>query len=147
MKEISKKSQFQGSLINNETGEVVTIQGTEIVSEKYYSIKKLNRKVHYMDLIDAIAEIANSRMEIKLFGILFSDLDDNNSLIVNISGMSRKLEVSRPTITKILKRSVECGFTKKLAVGEYMVNPYIVRGSRFKSNEKFEAVQKRWDDI
>ena len=147
MKEIHKVNQFQGSLVNNETGEVVTVQGTEVVSERYYSIRKLNRKVQYMDLIDAMAKIANSSMEIRLFGILFDNLDDNNTLTINISETSRKLDVSRPTITKILKRSVECGFTKKLATGKYMVNPYIVRGSKFKSNEKFESVQRDWDRL
>jgi len=147
MKEIRKVNQFQGSLINNETGEVVTVIGTEVVTEKYYSIKKLNRKVQYMDLIDAMSEIANSSMEIKLFGILFDDLDNKNTLTINISETSRKLEVSRPTITKLLNRSVACGFTKKLATGKYMVNPYIVRGSKFKSNEKFEATQREWDKL
>ena len=145
MKEVEKRIEFNGTLVNNTTGESTAIQGSEVVTEKYYSIRKLNRKVMYMDLIDAIAAITNSSREVKLFGHLFSDLDEDNSFKINISQFAKDYEVSRQVVTKLLNKSVACGFTKKLKQGHYFVNPFIVKGSKFRSNKKFEQVQKQWE--
>lgn len=146
MKEVSKSIQFQADLIDM-NGEIHSIAATEYATERYYSIKKLNQKVQYMDLIEAMAYICSSSMDIKLFGIIFSELDENNSFHINITKRANELQVSRVKLTKMLKKASEIGFLHKLETGHYMVNPYIIRGTKFKSNQNFEQIQQKWTTL
>jgi len=146
MKEIKRTVSFTADLID-QNGEVHRVNATEDVSERYYSIRKLNQKVQYMDLIQSISEITRSPKEVLIFGVLFSNLDKNNVLNINISKFCKTTGYSRTTITRMLKDSVECGFSIKLEVGEYFINPFIVRGTSFYSNRNFEQIQRDWEEL
>jgi len=147
MREIKKTNTFNGELHNIETGDKVSVNGSQEVIENYYSISKLNRKVTYMDLIESIAHIAHSSKEIKLFGYIFETLDIGNRLHINISHKAKELDVTRVIITKLLNRAVSCSFAIKEKSGVYFINPFIVKGSGFYSNANFEKVQQEWREL
>lgn len=103
--------------------------------------------VNFMDLIQSISEITRSPKEVLIFGVLFSNLDKNNVLNINISKFCKTTGYSRTTVTRMLKDSVKCGFSIKLEIGEYFINPFIVRGTSFYSNRNFEQIQQDWEEL
>ena len=146
MKEVKRTISFTADLID-QNGEVHSVNVNEDVSEKYYSIKKLNQKVQYMDLIDAISEVTRSSKEVKMFGVLFSNLDSQNCLNINVSKFCRETGYARTTVSRILKDAIDCEFAIKIEKGKYFINPFIVRGTSFRSNKNFESVQKKWEEL
>lgn len=146
MKEVNRTVSFTADLID-QNGEVHRVNATEDVSERYYSIRRLNQKVQYMDLIESISKITRSSKEVIIFGVLFSSLDKRNVLNINVSKFCKDTGYSRTTVTRMLKDSIECGFSIKLGVGEYFINPFIVRGTSFYSNKNFEQIQRDWEEL
>jgi len=147
MREVSKRLSFNAQLIDN-NGELHSVSMNKDIVEKYYSIRKLNTKVMYMDLIDVQSKLCNSSKDIITFGVLFGKLKESNRLeIDNISKFCRKNDLSRIKVTNMLKKSVEIGFTIKIETGLYFVNPFVIRGTGFKTNESFEACQIEWESL
>jgi len=143
LKEIARTLSFSADLIDQE-GKAHKVLVDEKILEKYYSILNLNRKVQFMDLIDAISKMTNSSQEVSIFGALFNDLDQENCIKINVSEESKKLNIHRTGITKILKKGIECNFLKKIGQKEYFINPLIIKGSKFRTNALFEQVQRKW---
>lgn len=124
-----------------------TLHAEEKIVEKYYSIKNLNMRINYMDLIDYQSKICNSSKDILLFGDLFRHLDTNNYLHINVSKWAKEHEYSRSKVNIVLKKAIDCGFIVKISSGIYFVNPFVIRGLGFKNNELFEACQHKWNTI
>ena len=146
MKETKRVVSFQAQLVD-ESGNSHTVDAREEIIDKYYSIRKLNIKVCYMDLIEAQSKVCNSSKDILLFGDLFRKLNRDNRLEINISKFCRDNNHSRTRVTLMLKKSVECGFAIKEDRGLYFINPFIIRGMSFRSNESFEQAQLEWESI
>ena len=144
MKEVSKIIRLTADVVDDD-GSVSNISAVKEVSEKYYSIKNLNMRINYMDLIDYQAQICNSSKDIKLFGDLFRVLDRYNRLNINISKWSKKNGYSRSKVNMLLKKALDCKFIIKEEVGVYFINPFVMRGLAFKSNDSFEQVQQEWN--
>jgi len=147
MKEISSRLAFKASLID-QNGEFHDIEVDNVITERYYSIRKLNTKVMYMDLIIVQSKLCNSSKDILVFGELFGKLKESNRLeLPNISKFCRNSGFSRTKVTNMLKKAEQIGFTIKLEQGLYFVNPFVIRGTGFKSNKSFEACQKEWEEM
>ena len=145
MKETQIVESFEASIIDS-NGEIHPIEATKRISNKYYSIRRLNLKICYEDFIEVQSKLCRSSKDILIFGHLFQKADKENELRVNITKFCEQYKYTRSRVNKMLQESIEVGFTKKMARGIYLINPFIFKGKGC-SNQTIEKLQKEWDLI
>jgi len=116
------------------------------ISNKYYSIRRLNLKICYDDFIDVLSKLCRSSKDILIFRKLFDKVDRENELRISVTNFCKKHGFTRSRVNKILQEAVEIGFVKKLDRGLYLVNPFILKG-KGTSNQTIERLQKEWELI
>ena len=146
MKETSKETIVRLDTINRETGEVFPVDGRFIESNKYYSIKKLNKRICIMDLFTMQEKICNSSKDICIFKNILYETDRENIFRQNITRFSKKIEMPRSTVSRILKKFVDVGLARRVDRGEYLINPlaFQAKGS---SNGLIEKAQFEWEKL
>lgn len=132
------------SMLNEITGEVTSTEAIQRVSEKYYSIKKLNFKGSIMDLFTAQEQICRSSKDISIFKMLLYNANSNNIIEINVSTMSKNNGVSRRSLTAYIKRCKEANFIKKVDFQAYRINPFMFK-AKGSSNKIMEKLQRNWD--
>ncbi len=142
MKETKVIEFFTTSIVDS-NGELHPIEATKEISNKYYSIRRLNLKICYDDFIEVLAKLCKSSNDILIFGKLFDKVDRENELRISVTNFCKKHEFTRSRVNKILREAVEIGFVKKLDRGLYLVNPFILKG-KGTSNQTIERLQKEW---
>jgi len=145
MKETKVIEFFTASIVDS-NGELHPIEATKEISNKYYSIRRLNLKICYDDFIDVLSKLCKSSKDILIFGKLFDKVDRENELRISVTNFCKKHEFTRSRVNKILQEAVEIGFVKKLDRGLYLVNPFILKG-KGTSNQTIERLQKEWELI
>lgn len=145
MKETQIIESFEASIIDS-NGEIHPIEATKKISNKYYSIRRLNLKICYEDFIKVQSKLCRSSKDILIFGHLFKKVDKENELRVNITKFCEQHNYTRSRVNKMLQESIEVGFTKKMGRGIYLVNPFIFKGKGC-SNQTIEKLQKEWNLI
>jgi hypothetical protein len=145
MRETHIIESFEASIIDS-NGEIHPIEATKEISNKYYSIRRLNLKICYDDFIEVLSKLCKSSKDILIFGKLFDKVDRENELRISVTNFCKKHEFTRSRVNKILQEAVEIGFVKKLDRGLYLVNPFILKG-KGTSNQTIERLQKEWELI
>ena len=145
MKETRIIESFTASIVDS-NGELHPIEATKEISNKYYSIRRLNLKICYDDFITVLSTLCKSSKDILIFGKLFDKVDRENELRIGVTKFCEKHDFTRSRVNKILKEAVEIGFVKKLDRGLYLVNPFIMKG-KGTSNQTIERLQKEWELI
>lgn len=131
------------SILNDITGEVTSTEAIQRVSEKYYSIKKLNFKGSIMDLFTAQEQICKSSKDISIFKALLYSANPNNVIEVNVSKLSKDNCVSRRNMTAYIKRCKDAGMIRKVDFQAYLINPFMFK-SKGSNNSIMEKLQKEW---
>jgi hypothetical protein len=142
MRETHIIESFEASIIDS-NGEIHPIEATKEISNKYYSIRRLNLKICYEDFIEIQSKLCRSSKDILIFGHLFEKVDKENELRITITKFCNQYNYTRSRVNKMLQESVEINFTKKLDRGIYLINPFIFK-SKGCSNQTIERLQKEW---
>jgi hypothetical protein len=145
MKEIKIVEFFKASIVDD-NGELHPIEATKEISNKYYSIRRLNLKICYEDFIGVQSKLCRSSKDILIFGKLFENIDSRNELRVSVTKFCKENEFTRSRVNKMLQEATKIGFIKKLDRGLYLVNPFIVKG-KGTSNRLIEKLQEEWKTI
>jgi hypothetical protein len=143
MRETHIIESFEASIIDS-NGEIHPIEATKEISNKYYSIRRLNLKICYEDFIEIQSKLCRSSKDILIFGHLFEKVDKENELRITITKFCNQYNYTRSRVNKMLQESVEINFTKKLDRGIYLINPFIFK-SKGCSNQTIERLQKEWN--
>jgi len=143
MRETKVIESFTASIVDS-NGELHPIEATKEISNKYYSIRRLNLKICYDDFITVLSKLCKSSKDILIFGKLFDKVDRENELRISVTKFCEKHDFTRSRVNKILQEAVEIGFVKKLDRGLYLVNPFIMKG-KGTSNQTIEKLQKEWE--
>jgi hypothetical protein len=145
MRETHIIESFEASIIDS-NGEIHPIEATKEISNKYYSIRRLNLKICYEDFIEVQSKLCRSSKDILIFGHLFQRVDKENELRVNITKFCEQYNYTRSRVNKMLQESIEINFIKRLDRGIYLINPFIFK-SKGCSNQTIERLQKEWHQI
>ena len=143
MRETHIIESFEASIINS-NGEIHPIEATKEISNKYYSIRRLNLKICYSDFIEVQSKLCRSSKDILIFGHLFEKVDKENELRISVTKFCKQYGYTISRVNKMLQESIKVNFTKKLDRGLYLVNPFIFKGKGC-SNQTIERLQKEWD--
>ena len=101
--EISRRIQIE--TVDRSSGEIVPIMAQYYSSSKYYIIKTLNAKVGIMELFEAAEIICSSSLDIRILKTMLYEADKDNRLFINITKMSKSLNISRVKLTRFMKKS------------------------------------------
>jgi len=142
MKESNTREYFMASIVDS-NGELHPIEAIKDTSNRYFTIKRINLKVCYMDFIKIQSKLCRSSKDILIFGDLFNKVDRENELRINVTQFCQKYGYTRSRINKMLKEAIEVGFVKKLDRGLYLINPFVLKGKGC-SNETLERLQLEW---
>ena len=142
MKESNTREYFMASIVDS-NGELHPIEAIKDTSNRYFTIKRINLKVCYMDFIKIQSKLCRSSKDILIFGDLFNKVDRENELRINVTQFCKKYGYTRSRINKMLKEAIEVGFVKKLDRGLYLINPFVLKGKGC-SNETLERLQLEW---
>jgi len=128
------------------TGEIVSTSADLLSDSRYYSIKKLNKRICIMDLFTMQEKICNSSKDICIFKNILYETDRENIFRQNITRFSKKIEMPRSTVSRILKKFVDVGLARRVDRGEYLINPlaFQAKGS---SNGLIEKAQFEWEKL
>ena len=143
MKETKIIESFTASIVDS-NGELHPIEATKEISNKYYSIRRLNLKICYEDFIEIQSKLCRSSKDILIFGKIFDKVDRENELRISVSKFCEKHKFTRSRVNKMLQEAIEAGFVKKLDRGLYLINPFILKGKRC-SNQTVERLQREWE--
>lgn len=123
MKTTSKKQKFVDvrTFTDNETGEIIPMQVTEI-TDKDFNFHKLWLR-HFIDSLD---KITNKRIELAYW--ILDNLDNENKLIATQRTIAEKTKISLDTVRITMKalQEGEPPFLIKIQSGVYQVNPEII---------------------
>jgi len=133
------------SLINNETGEVSSINVSQKVSNTYYSIKGLRTKITMNSFAEKQSLVCKSSLDLQIFWHMMQKTE-RNILLINQKETARLFGVSPDKINKFIKRLVDVEFLKKKQQGVYFVNPYIFKSPKT-TNEIIEQLQEEWNNV
>lgn len=150
MKEFNEEFIVNFELTNPKTGENIPIQGTSKSTSKYYNITKLTSRINSMNLFELQEKICKSSTDIKIFRILLENADRYNETRINVTKLSKELNISRRKLTNFLKLALNTKSSEdeslllKLDIGIYFVNPFIFSSKSMRSNKLREQAQEKW---
>ena len=111
----------QKNYIDADTGELVTV---DQISKRVYGTKNF-WKCYLMDFLTVLGIIDSKQLDIFIY-IAENTNQSNNTFIGTYTKIAKDVEVSRPTIAKIMKKLQENNFIKKVQNGVWLVNPNIL---------------------
>lgn len=118
------------SLIDQNTGEVIEVQ--QIIKKAYG--QKQFWKIYLMDFLQILGVLDSKQVDIFIY-IIENTEPANNTFIGTYDQIEKNVNVSRPTIAKIMKKLQENNFIKKIHNSVWQVNPDIMmKGSQFKKS-------------
>ena len=118
------------SLVDQKTGEVIEVQQ---VIKKAYGQKQF-WKIYLMDFLQILGVLDSKQVDIFVY-IIENTEPANNTFIGTYDQIEKNVNVSRPTIAKIMKKLQENNFIKKIHNSVWQVNPDIMmKGSHFKKS-------------
>jgi len=123
-----------------ETGEVINLAAVNIQEGEFFYVKNLNGRMNMNDLATAMELSCRSARDIKLFFMILNRTEFKTKL--NVTRIAKAYEVSRVTITNLLKRMVEANAIYKTKAGEYLINPFMA--VTVNNNEEIERRQNEW---
>ena len=143
MKEISRETIVKLDTFDPDTGEVFQINGSVIKSEKYYNIKKLNKRICIMDLFTMQSKICNSNKSIEIFRDILYETNRENIFDKNITKFAKENGYTRQQVSSILKKFIDVGMAKRIERGKYLLNPFAFQ-SKGSTNKLIEEAQELW---
>jgi len=132
-------------IVNNLTGEITTAEARHVVTERHYSIKKLNAKVAIMDLFTTQEAICSSKKDISIFRWILLTADKNNQITINISALAKQFNVSRTKMSSFINSAKKEKFIRKIENQIYEINPFLFK-AKGATNSTIEQLQKEWDN-
>ena len=132
---------------------IITDDGVRLTAtavDKYKNdnkASKLNGRVHTMDFLQMMSEIAKSSKDILIIKEIVKEADVTNDIkLVNIEKFAESIETSVESLRKVLKRAVDTGLLYKIDTGHYMLNPFVLlsKGLTFAKDGKQFDMQMRW---
>ena len=115
--ELGKKRE----LVDPETGEIILV---DQITKKIYGQKNF-WKMYLMDFMGVLGIIDSKQLDIFIY-IAENTNPSNNIFIGTYSKISKDVNVSRPTISTIMKKLQVNNFIKKVQNGVWFVNPNII---------------------
>ncbi len=115
--ELGKKRE----LVDPETGEIILV---DQITKKIYGQKNF-WKMYLMDFMSVLGIIDSKQLDIFIY-IAENTNPSNNIFIGTYSKISKDVNVSRPTISTIMKKLQVNNFIKKVQNGVWFVNPNII---------------------
>ena len=145
MRESTKEIRVKLEAHAPDTGEIFNIEGLSTESNKYYSIKKLNKRICIMDLFTMQEKICNSSKDINIFKYILYETNRENIFNKNITKFSKSIEMPRSTVSRILKKFVDVGLAIRIDRGEYLINPFAFQ-AKGSTNALIEIAQFNYSD-
>lgn len=109
------------SFTDNETGEIILVD--EIAKRRYGS--KQFWKCYLMDFLTILGILDSKQVDVFIY-IVENTNQATNLFIGTLEKIAKDVGVSRPTVSRMMKKLQENGFVKKVQNGVYMVNPNIL---------------------
>ena len=108
-------------LVDVETGEQIFV---DQITKRVYGSKQF-WKCYLMDLLMVLGIIDSKQLDVFVF-IVENTNQSNNMFIGTYKRIAKEVNVSEPTIAKIMKKLQENNFIKKVQNGVWLVNPNIL---------------------
>lgn len=108
-------------LVDFDTGESIFV---DQITKRVYGTKNF-WKCYLMDFLSVLGILDSKQVDIFIY-IVENTNQSNNTFIGTYKKIAKDLNVSEPTISKIMKKLQENGFVKKVQNGAWMVNPNIL---------------------
>lgn len=108
-------------LIDTSTGEVIWV---DQITKRTYGTKNF-WKCYLIDFLTILGVMDNKQVDIFIY-IVENTNSETNTFIGTYDKISKDVNVSRPTISKIMKKLQENNFIKKVQNGVWLVNPNIL---------------------
>lgn len=108
-------------LLDQETGEIIVV---DQISKRIYGQKNF-WKMYLMDFMSVLGIIDSKQLDIFIY-IAENTNPSTNTFIGTYSKISKDVNVSRPTISTIMKKLQANNFIKKIQNGVWLVNPNII---------------------
>ena len=132
---------------------ILTPEGTRLnaeATEKYKNpnkAKKLNARIHTMDFLQIMSEVAKSSKDILILKDVINEADVANEIkLVNITKFADRIGAGVTAVKGILSRACEHGLLYKIDTGHYMMNPYVLlsKGLTYATDDSQVVAQSRW---
>jgi len=107
--------------IDKETGEVILV---DQISKRVYGTKNF-WKCYLMDFLTVLGIIDSKQLDIFIY-IVENTNQATNMFIGTYKKIAKDVQVSEPTISRIMKKLQENNFIKKVQNGVWLVNPNIL---------------------
>ncbi len=109
------------SFTDNDTGEIILVD--EIAKRRYGS--KQFWKCYLMDFLAVLGIFDSKQLDVFIY-IVENTNQATNIFLGTQNKIAKDLNVSRPTVARMMKKLQEYGFIKRVQNGAYMVNPNIL---------------------
>lgn len=117
-----------------DTGEYVEV---DQITKRVYGSKSF-WKVYLMDFMSILGIVDSKQLDVLIYIVEHTKQSDN-MFIGTYEKISKDINVSRPTIAKIMKKLQDVNFIKKVQNGVWMLNPNIlIRGNDHKKHMLLE---------
>lgn len=111
----------QKMLVDTETGEQIWV---DQITKRSYGSRNF-WKMYLMDFLTVLGIIDSKQLDVFIY-IAENTNQSTNIFMGTYDKISKDVNVSRPTISKIMKKLQENGFIKKIQAGAWLVNPNIM---------------------
>lgn len=108
-------------LVDVETGEQILV---DQITKRVYGTKNF-WKCYLMDFLTVLGIIDSKQLDVFIF-IVENTNQATNTFLGTYKHIAKSINVSEPTIAKIMKKLQEHGFIKKIQNGAWLVNPNIL---------------------
>lgn len=108
-------------LLDVQTGEQIFV---DQITKRVYGTKNF-WKCYLMDFLTVLGIVDSKQLDVFIF-IVENTNPVNNTFLGTYKHISKSVEVSEPTIAKIMKKLQENNFIKKIQNGAWLVNPNIL---------------------
>ena len=108
-------------LVDVDTGENVVV---DQITKRVYGTKNF-WKCYLMDFLSILGIIDSKQLDVFIY-IAENTNQSNNMFIGTYSKIAKDVNVSRPTIAKIMRKLQDNNFVKKVQNGVWLVNPNIL---------------------
>lgn len=113
--------QQRRELMDTQTGELMHV---DQITKMVYGTKNF-WKCYLMDFLTVLGIMDNKQVDIFIY-IVANTNQSNNVFLGTYDKIAKDVGVSRPTISKIMKKLQENNFIKKMQAGAWLVNPNIL---------------------
>lgn len=108
-------------LIDTETGELIHV---DQITKRAYGNKQF-WKCYLIDFLSVLGIMDSKQLDVFIY-IAENTNQSNNTFLGTYDKIAKDVNVSRPTIAKIMKKLQENNFIKRLQAGAWIVNPNIL---------------------